>query len=257
MATTASSRPEPGAGLPPLATRFRLGPEILPEQAAFLDAHGFLVFEAVASADEIAEIDGALRRIERLWLDEKRRFVNGVPVFWGRIDGKPAVQRFAFSSLFSQTIRDFVRDAALRADPAPGRRGRAGGRRGEGRRRREPLPERAGQRRSRPRLAHRRPARSLLRAPAAPDAQRGAAPGRLPGRERRAAPDPGQPPPGLRLDVLPQALLREPPRPTRRSSRSRRGPAISRCTTAGSGTASPARSAAAPRAYAAACMSRI
>ena len=108
MATTASSRPEARAGLPPLATRFRLGSEILPEQAAFLDAHGFLVFEAVASAGEIAEIDGALGRIERLWLDEHRRFVNGVPVFWGRIDGRPAVQRFAFSSLFSQTIRQFV-----------------------------------------------------------------------------------------------------------------------------------------------------
>jgi len=111
MATTVSSRPDLRVGLPPLTTRFRLGPEILPEQAAFLDTHGFLVFEAVASPHEIAEIDAALGRIERLWLDEKRRFVNGIPVFWGRIDGKPAVQRFAFSSLFSQTIREFVRDA--------------------------------------------------------------------------------------------------------------------------------------------------
>jgi ectoine hydroxylase-related dioxygenase (phytanoyl-CoA dioxygenase family) len=110
MATTVSSRTEIGGGLPPLTTRFRLGPEILPEQVAFLDTHGFLVFETVASADEIAEIDAALHRIERLWLDEKRRFVNGIPIFWGRIDGKPAVQRFAFSSLFSQTISEFVRD---------------------------------------------------------------------------------------------------------------------------------------------------
>ena len=58
MGTTVSSRPEIGAGLPPLAMRFRLGPEVLPEQAAFLGVHGFPVFEAVASADEIAEIDG-------------------------------------------------------------------------------------------------------------------------------------------------------------------------------------------------------
>jgi hypothetical protein len=98
-----------GAG-PPLSTRFRLGPEITAEQAAFLDDHGFLVFGRVASADEIAALDASLRRIERLWLDEKRRFVNGVPVFWGTIDGKPTVQRFAFCSLFSQTIREFVHD---------------------------------------------------------------------------------------------------------------------------------------------------
>jgi ectoine hydroxylase-related dioxygenase (phytanoyl-CoA dioxygenase family) len=108
MATTASSLPERAAA-PSLSARFRLGPEITPEQASFLDAHGFLVFEGVASADEIAAIDDALHRIERLWLDEKRRVVNGVPIFWGRIDGRPAVQRFAFSSLFSLTIRDFVR----------------------------------------------------------------------------------------------------------------------------------------------------
>jgi ectoine hydroxylase-related dioxygenase (phytanoyl-CoA dioxygenase family) len=111
MGAAASTRPERGAGLPPLASRFRLGSEIQPEQAGFLDGHGFLVFEGVASAEEVAAIDGALQRIERLWLDENRRFVNGVPVFWGRIDGKPAVQRFTFSSLFSQTIREFVHDA--------------------------------------------------------------------------------------------------------------------------------------------------
>ena len=110
MDTAVSSRPESAAGLPPLATRFRLGPEITPEQRAFLDTHGFLVFAGVASADEIAAVDDSLRRIERLWLDEKRRFVNGVPIFWGRIDGKPIVQRFAFSSLFSLTIRRLVRD---------------------------------------------------------------------------------------------------------------------------------------------------
>lgn len=111
MDTVVSSRPERAAGLPPLATRFPLGPEITPEQRAFLDTHGFLVFAGVASADEIAAVDDSLRRIERLWLDEKRRFVNGVPIFWGRIDGKPAVQRFAFSSLFSLTIRKLVRDS--------------------------------------------------------------------------------------------------------------------------------------------------
>ncbi len=109
MDTIASSRAERSAGLPPLATRFQLGSEITPEQAAFLDVHGFLVFAEVASADEIAAVGDSLRRIERLWIEEDRRVVNGIPIFWGRIDGKPAVQRFAFSSLFSQTIRDLVR----------------------------------------------------------------------------------------------------------------------------------------------------
>ena len=118
MDTTVSSRTEPAPELPPLDTRFRLGAEITREQAAFLDTHGFLVFASVASGDEIAAVDDALRRIERLWLAEGRRVINGVPIFWGRIDGKPIVQRFAFSSLFSQTIRDLVRDR--RFDPIRG-----------------------------------------------------------------------------------------------------------------------------------------
>ena len=95
--------------LPPLSTRFRLGSEIDAEQRAFLDAHGFLVFEAVASAGEVAAILAELDRIEAAWLAERRAFVNGIPVFWGLREGRPFVQRFAFTSLFSEVIRAFVR----------------------------------------------------------------------------------------------------------------------------------------------------
>jgi phytanoyl-CoA hydroxylase len=95
---------------PPLGTRFRLGSEITPQQAAFLELHGFLHFSGVASADEVAAIASELARIEALWRGEGRRWVNGVPIFWGRCDGLPVVQRFAFASLFSETIRRFVHD---------------------------------------------------------------------------------------------------------------------------------------------------
>ncbi len=97
--------------IPPLDTRFRLGSEITAEQRAFLDTHGFVVFDRVASADEVAMISSELDRIERKWQATDRRFVNGIPIFRGRrADGSSFVQRFASTSLFSDPLRDFVND---------------------------------------------------------------------------------------------------------------------------------------------------
>ena len=100
------------AGMPdlPLTTRFELGSEITAEQRDFLDVHGFLVFASVASRGEVDEIVRELERIEAEWAAEGRQWVNGIPVFWGRWRGRPLVQRFTFTSLFSEPIRRFVRD---------------------------------------------------------------------------------------------------------------------------------------------------
>jgi ectoine hydroxylase-related dioxygenase (phytanoyl-CoA dioxygenase family) len=91
--------------------RFRLGPTITDEQLAFLDEHGFLVFAGVARPDEVAAILGEADRIEREWLATGRRAVYGIPLFVGRdAAGAPCIQRLAFTSCFSDTIRAFVRD---------------------------------------------------------------------------------------------------------------------------------------------------
>ncbi len=96
----------------PLSTRFQLGASITTEQAAFFDAHGFLVFDRVASLDEVAMIKSELARIQASWLAEDRREVNGIPVFWGKgLEGEPLVQRFTFTSTFSDAIKRFVTDS--------------------------------------------------------------------------------------------------------------------------------------------------
>lgn len=96
----------------PLTTRFALGPQITPEQQAFLDEHGFLVFAQVATADELAVIAAELDRVQAAWLAEGRRWVYGIPLSWGRdAEGRPFLQRFAFASMFSSALRAFVRDA--------------------------------------------------------------------------------------------------------------------------------------------------
>jgi hypothetical protein len=96
--------------LPPLSTRFALGPTITPEQEAFLDHHGFLHFSRVATAAEVAMLGAEMDRIEATWIAEGRTKVFGIPLFFGRDGGRPYLQRLAFTSVFSEAIRAFVRD---------------------------------------------------------------------------------------------------------------------------------------------------
>ncbi len=98
--------------IPPVTARFKLGHEITDEQRAFLDAYGFLVFEKVATQGEVDTITGEADRIAERWLAEGRESVYGIPLFVGRgLDGGPFIQRLPFSSMFSDGIKQFVRDA--------------------------------------------------------------------------------------------------------------------------------------------------
>ena len=97
--------------LPPVTTRFALGEHITDVQKRFLDHYGFLHFERVAKPEELAMLTAELARIQAKWLAETRRFVFGIPLFYGKDpDGQPFLQRFAFTSMFSEPIRQFVRD---------------------------------------------------------------------------------------------------------------------------------------------------
>ena len=107
--------PRPAApapeGLPPLDTRFTLGPSITDEQSAFLHEHGFLVFGGVVRPAEIATVVAELDRIEARWIAEERQAVYGVPLFLGgENEGRPFVQRLPFTSVFSPPIHALVRD---------------------------------------------------------------------------------------------------------------------------------------------------
>lgn len=95
----------------PLDTRFTLGREITPLQKAFFDRHGFILFAKVATQTELDAIYSEIRGIQDRWLSEGRKKVFGIPLFVGKDHlGAPFIQRFAFTSMFSDVIRDFVRD---------------------------------------------------------------------------------------------------------------------------------------------------
>jgi phytanoyl-CoA hydroxylase len=96
----------------PLSTRFELGQEITPVQQAFFAKHGFLVFGEVASPEEVGRIIVELDAIQERWIAEQRKEVNGIPLFIGKDpDGKPFIQRFTFTSMFSEPLRNFVLDS--------------------------------------------------------------------------------------------------------------------------------------------------
>ena len=98
--------------LPPIGTIFTLGDTITDVQQRFLDTHGYLHFRGVAKPEEVAMIRAELDRIQAEWIGEGRKFVYGIPLFYGKDpDGKPFLQRFAFTSMFSPSIKAFVRDA--------------------------------------------------------------------------------------------------------------------------------------------------
>lgn len=98
----------------PYGTRFDLGERITGVQQAFLERNGFILFAKVASDDEVNQILAEAARIQDEWLAEGREEVFGVPI-WKGIDpqGNRFVQRFAFTSCFSDFIHAFVRDQRL------------------------------------------------------------------------------------------------------------------------------------------------
>jgi hypothetical protein len=96
----------------PLGTRFELGDTVTETQRAFLDEHGFVVFRGVVRPAEIALLMAELDRINDVWAAEGKTSHFGIPIVWGRdTAGRPWVQRFCFTSLFSDVWRDFVHDA--------------------------------------------------------------------------------------------------------------------------------------------------
>lgn len=95
----------------PLGTRFRLGPEITPLQAEFLDRHGFLVFSQVASPDEVEAILADIQAVTDRLVESGQRSIYGVPIWMGTDpDGAPILQRMAFTTVMSEYLKSFVRD---------------------------------------------------------------------------------------------------------------------------------------------------
>ncbi|MCB9778696.1 MAG: phytanoyl-CoA dioxygenase family protein [Alphaproteobacteria bacterium] len=95
----------------PLSTRFRLRAELTPVQLAFLDRHGFAVFDRVASREEVETILAEVDLVEEHLVRTGKDSVFGVPV-WTALgdDGRDFLVRMGFTHVLSPWLAAFVQD---------------------------------------------------------------------------------------------------------------------------------------------------
>ena len=94
---------------PPEGASYKWDGNFSDEQAEFLNTHGFIRFRNFASTAEIQMIRDELDRVQREWISEGRKKVNGIPIKFGYdANGNKFVNRFAFTSLFSKPLQEFL-----------------------------------------------------------------------------------------------------------------------------------------------------
>jgi ectoine hydroxylase-related dioxygenase (phytanoyl-CoA dioxygenase family) len=96
---------------PPQGASFAWSGEYTDEMRKFLSVHGFIRFRGFARMEEIEALRGELARIEKEWISAGRTEVNGIPIKFGTNDeGEKFVNRFAFTSLFSPWLHNWLTD---------------------------------------------------------------------------------------------------------------------------------------------------
>lgn len=90
---------------------FTLEKELTTEQLEHFYHFGFIHFKKVASDKEVIALIQEMDKIEKRFIAEKRETVLGVPLQWGKTEsGDPFINRFAYSSQYSDYIKTFVND---------------------------------------------------------------------------------------------------------------------------------------------------
>jgi phytanoyl-CoA hydroxylase len=95
---------------------FILGPEVTQEQIDFFDRNGVIIFRNFLTKDQVTLFISEAQRIEKLWLDEGREKVNGIPLKFGKDEnGNKIIQRACFLSLHSAPLHEMLQDYRLKA----------------------------------------------------------------------------------------------------------------------------------------------
>jgi len=99
----------------PLQT-FSFNGQIQPQHHAYFKQYGVLHFKQFISKNTVAVFLAEIRNIEQHLIARNITRVNGIPLKYGiGTDGKTIIQRIAFASAFSDTLRSFLNSEALGA----------------------------------------------------------------------------------------------------------------------------------------------
>lgn len=97
-------------------SNFQLGDTVTAEQLDFFDQQGVIVFRNFISKEKVAVYLAELKRLEVLWLEEKRDKINGIPLKFGKDEhGTKTIQRLCFSSLYSEALHQLLEEPRLKA----------------------------------------------------------------------------------------------------------------------------------------------
>jgi phytanoyl-CoA hydroxylase len=95
---------------------FSLSDQLTHEQISFFDKYGFIHFKNFVNEDTVQLLINASLDVQEKFLQEDLKKVNGVPIKYGYdVDGSKIVQRFAFTSLFSPVLHEFLLDPRFRS----------------------------------------------------------------------------------------------------------------------------------------------
>ena len=96
--------------------QFILSDSLTEEQLAFFEINGFIHFKNFISKETVNLFLNEIRFVENTWINEGIEKVNGTPIKFGQDEnGKKMVQRFAFTSQYSDILREFLQDPRLKA----------------------------------------------------------------------------------------------------------------------------------------------
>ena len=95
-------------------SNFHLGDTLTPDQLDFFEKNGVIVFRNFLSPEKISLYLEEIKRLEKIWIGEKREKINGIPLKFGKDElGNKTIQRLSFTSLFSDALHELLTDERL------------------------------------------------------------------------------------------------------------------------------------------------
>ncbi len=90
---------------------FQLSNKLTSEQISFFKRYGFIQFKNFINKEAVSLFLKEIERVQHFLLENEIKKVNGIPLKFGRdVDGSQLIQRIAFTSYYSKTLSDFLKD---------------------------------------------------------------------------------------------------------------------------------------------------
>jgi len=95
---------------------FRLEQTVTEEHTAFFHRHGVIQFKNFISRETVNDFLTEIKSVETFLFKNNIRKINGIPLKFGKdTDGSEIIQRLAFTSQYSQVLREFLQSERLRS----------------------------------------------------------------------------------------------------------------------------------------------